>query len=257
MSNFRRRRKGERVLASIQGIFKRYEKKYLLNPEQMGIVVDKILEYMELDEYGLSTICSIYFDTENSDLIRRSIEKPAYKEKLRLRCYGKQASGSDTVFVELKKKYNGIVYKRRIVMSYDEAVGYLTKGHKAPVESQISREIDYMLKFYNPKPAVMVCYDRLAYYGIEDSEFRVTFDLNVRCRSDELDLAKGDRGERIVPEGYAIMEIKTKGAIPLWLCDILSSNKIYPTSFSKYGTYYKRLLEARQKADEKRLAAVK
>lgn len=226
-------------MPKIQGVFKRYEKKYLLNPEQVKIVTDGILEHMKLDEYGLSTICSLYFDTEHHDLIRRSIEKPVYKEKLRLRCYGKKASGDDICFVELKKKFKGVVYKRRIVMPYDEAMGYLTRGEKAKNESQISREIDYFLKFYNPKPATMVCYDRLAYFGIEDPEFRVTFDLNVRCRNDELDLALGDRGERIIPPDYAIMEIKTKGAMPLWLCDLLSSNKIYPTSFSKYGTYYK------------------
>lgn len=226
-------------MAEIQGVFKRYEKKYLLNPQQVKLVTEKILEHMKLDQYGLSTICSLYFDTEQFDLIRRSIEKPVYKEKLRLRCYGKSASGSDTVFVELKKKFKGVVYKRRIVMSYDEATGYLIRGEKAPAESQISREIDWFLSFYKPRPAALVCYDRLAYYGIEDNEFRVTFDFNVRCRRDRLDLALGDEGERIIPEGYAIMEIKTKGAMPLWLCSLLSENKIYPASFSKYGTYYK------------------
>lgn len=226
-------------MAEIQGVFKRYEKKYLLNPEQVKLVTDTILEYMKLDEYGLSTICSLYFDTNQYDLIRRSIEKPVYKEKLRLRMYGKSASGDTPAFVELKKKFDGVVYKRRIVMSYDEAMGYLVRGEKIPCESQISREIDWFLSFYKPRPTAVVCYDRLAYYGIEDGEFRVTFDFDIRCRGDRLDLSLGDDGERIIPPQHAVMEIKTKGAMPLWLCDLLSKNKIYPTSFSKYGTFYK------------------
>ena len=218
--------------------FKRYEKKYLLSAEQYQALWQRLESYIEPDDYFSSTVCSIYYDDDDYTLIRHSIDKPVYKEKLRLRSYNVPKADGEA-FVELKKKFKCVFYKRRIVMPYDEAMGYLTRGEKAKNESQISREIDYFLKFYNPKPATMVCYDRLAYFGIEDPEFRVTFDLNVRCRNDELDLALGDRGERIIPPDYAIMEIKTKGAMPLWLCDLLSSNKIYPTSFSKYGTYYK------------------
>ena len=219
-------------------VFKRSEIKYIITKSQYLLICGLIKDRMHPDEYGKSVICNLYLDTPDFLLIRRSIEKPVYKEKLRVRSYG-VATNDTPVYLELKKKFKGVVYKRRIVMSYDEATGYLIRGEKAPAESQISREIDWFLSFYKPRPAAVVCYDRLAYYGIEDNEFRVTFDLNVRCRRDRLDLALGDEGERIIPEDYAIMEIKTKGAMPLWLCSLLSENKIYPTSFSKYGTYYK------------------
>lgn len=220
-------------------VFKRYEKKYMLDAEKFDIVKNAVLEHMQPDEYGYSTICSIYFDTDNFDLARRSIEKPVYKEKLRLRCYGRSASGDDKVFIELKKKYDGVVYKRRVSMKCSEAEEYLLGGRDNGKSSQIGHEIDWFVNFYNPKPAAVVCYDRLAYFGVEDSSFRVTFDMNVRCRSDRLTLGEGDDGVRIIPEGSAVMEVKTAGAMPLWLCRLLSANKIYPTSFSKYGTYYK------------------
>lgn len=226
-------------MASPQGVFERMEKKYMLSPEQFDIVQKALSEHMQLDQYGLSTICSIYFDTENRDLIRRSIEKPIYKEKLRLRCYGRSVGDDDKVFIEIKKKFGGIVFKRRISVKYIQAREYLFEGGPCPQDSQIAREIDWFVSFYKPRPATLVCYDRLAYYGLEDSELRVTFDLNVRCRADRLTLHEGDDGDRIIPEGYAIMEIKTTGAMPLWLCRLLSENRIYPTSFSKYGTYYK------------------
>lgn len=222
-----------------QGVFERYEKKYMLGPELFQTVQKALEGYMQLDEYGLSTICSVYFDNDNFDLIRRSIDKPVYKEKLRLRCYGKTVGDDDKVFIEIKRKYNGVVFKRRISARYKPAREYLFEGGPCPQDSQIAREIDWFIDFYKPRPATLVCYDRLAYYGLEDHDFRVTFDLNVRCRSDRLTLHEGDDGTRIIPEGYAIMEIKTTGAIPLWLCRVLSENKIYPTSFSKYGTYYK------------------
>lgn len=226
-------------MAKSQGVFKRCEKKYMLDPKQFETVRQTLEEYMKLDQYGLSTICSVYFDTDNFDLIRRSIDKPVYKEKLRLRCYGKSVRDNDNVFIELKKKFDGVVYKRRISVPYWQARGYLYKGRSCPLDTQIAKEIDWFVGFYKPKPATVVCYDRLAYYGIEDSEFRVTFDLNIRCRNDRLSLHEGDDGDRIIPEGYAVMEIKSALAVPLWLCRLLSENKIYPTSFSKYGTYYK------------------
>lgn len=229
---------GTQKTQKTQKVFKRYEKKYMLDKERFSLMQKALDGHMQLDEYGYSTISSVYFDTENYDLIRRSIDKPVYKEKLRLRFYGKAAGDGDRVFVELKKKYDGVVYKRRVSLAYEDAERFLLKGERCAKDSQISREIAWFIEFYKPKPAAVVCYDRLAYFGLEDHEFRVTFDMNVRCRDDRLTLREGDDGMRIIPEGYAIMEVKTTGAMPLWLCSLLSENRIYPTSFSKYGTFY-------------------
>ena len=100
---------------SYTNVFKRYELKYLLTPAQRDAVLLGIAPYMQLDRYGHTTIRNIYFDTGDYRLIRRSIEKPAYKEKLRVRSY-RLVGSDDTVFVELKKKYDGVVYKRRIAL---------------------------------------------------------------------------------------------------------------------------------------------
>lgn len=221
-----------------QAVFQRCEKKYMLDQKTFQLVQNALDGHMKLDEYGLSTICSVYFDSDNLDLIRRSVDKPVYKEKLRLRCYGTEVSDDDKVFIEIKRKYNGVVYKRRICLPYKQAREYLFEKKPCPIDSQIAKEIDWFIDFYKLMPAAFVCYDRLAYYGTDDSDLRITFDMNVRCRSDRLSLHEGDDGERIIPQGSAIMEIKTLSAIPIWLCSLLSENKIYPTSFSKYGTYY-------------------
>ncbi len=237
-------------MTKTQGVFKRCEKKYMLTKEQFDTVKKALEGHMLLDSYGLSTICSIYFDTENNDLARRSADKPVYKEKLRLRCYGKSVSDEDDVFIEMKRKYDGVVYKRRISVPYRMAREYLLEGGECPSDSQIGDEIKWFVNMYKPEPAALVCYDRLAYYGIEDSELRVTFDMNVRCRSDRLTLQDGDDGICITPQGSVIMEIKTAFAMPMWLCGFLSENRIYPTSFSKYGTFYKMQAE-KQTADIK------
>lgn len=226
---------------AIQGVFKRYEKKYVLTPEQFEQITPELTEHMKLDEYGLHTICSLYYDTPDKDLIRASIEKPVYKEKLRLRSYGKECTADSIVFIELKKKYKGIVYKRRVTMTLCDAKKYI-QGIRPENETQIMREIDWFLDFYKPVPSTLVAYDRLAYFGNDDENFRVTFDKNIRCRDYDLDLELGDFGEVITDEGYSVMEIKTTGAIPLWLCDLLTKLEIYPASFSKYGTFYTQTL---------------
>ena len=167
-----------------QMIFKRYELKYLLTAAQKKCVLAAMAPYMRLDRYGRDTIRNIYFDTDNYRLIRRSMEKPVYKEKLRLRSY-RQAAPDEEVYVELKKKYNGVVYKRRLVISQEQAIDCITSGKSLPADSQISREIDYFCSYYqNLKPAVFLSYEREAYYALDGSDFRVTFDENVLYRQE-------------------------------------------------------------------------
>ena len=226
-------------------VFKRLEKKYLISAEQYQGLLALLGEHIVPDKYGKSTINNIYFDTPTFQLIRASIEKPTvYKEKLRIRSYGVPTPDS-YVFVELKKKYKGIVYKRRVDMTYDEAIRYLYMHQPPPSPSQVTAEIDSFVSFYKGlRPAVSLFYDRMAYYSKDDPELRLTFDTNIRFRNRELDLSRGDYGTVILDESQFILEIKCIDSMPLWLTHALDRLKIYPSSYSKYGTAYKYMLSS-------------
>ncbi|MGN0478934.1 MAG: polyphosphate polymerase domain-containing protein, partial [Hominenteromicrobium sp.] len=206
---------------------------------------DALQPYVKPDTYGRSTICNIYFDTPDRVLVRTSLEKPVYKEKLRLRTYG--VPGPDSpAFVELKKKYKGIVYKRRITLPYGEAYRWLCGGEAPKKDSQIQREIQWFLQFYGGlEPAAALCYDREALYGRADETLRITFDEAIRWRGENTDLLYGDAGTLLLPDGISLMEIKAAGAMPAWLADMLGSLHVYPTSYSKYGSAYSSTLARR------------
>lgn len=225
-----------------QEIFKRYEKKYQITMEQYQELVKQIIPRMCPDQYGKHLICNIYFDTPDYRMIRSSLEKPVYKEKLRLRSYGVPKEG-DPVFIELKKKFDGVVYKRRAKMTLQEARKYLYYGMGPENKSQILREVDYAMDLYQAKPKVFLSYERIAFYGKEDSELRITFDRSIRARNHGLDLSSGSYGELIFPEDRFLMEVKIPGAMPMWMSQIFSELGIYPTSYSKYGTYYQNYIE--------------
>ncbi|MBQ8796726.1 MAG: polyphosphate polymerase domain-containing protein [Oscillospiraceae bacterium] len=225
-----------------QTVFKRYEIKYLLTQAQKDAVMAAMKSHMAPDKYGRTTIRNIYFDTENYRLIRRSIEKPAYKEKLRLRSYGCPVSGSP-VFVELKKKYQDVVYKRRVALPLDAALTWVCDRTPRDEPTQITREIDYFMDFYERlRPAMFLCYDRQAYYAMDGSDFRITFDTDILCRQNDIRLDGEAPGTPILPPGLTLMEIKSPGSMPLWLAHTLTENKIYKTSFSKYGIAYQTLI---------------
>lgn len=227
---------------AFQTVFKRYEKKYILTAEQKQKILLAMSEYMELDKYGRTEIRNIYFDTESYRLIRRSIDKPTYKEKLRLRSYGR-ASEDSRSFVELKKKYDGVVYKRRLDLPYNDALNWLTGKAPCPLDTQIAREIEYFLKYYGDlRPAAFLSYEREAYYEKNGGSFRVTFDDTILFRTTDMSLTANAYGEPLLDEGKVLMEIKCSGGIPLWLVKVLSEEKIYKTSFSKYGTGYTRFI---------------
>ena len=225
---------------AVQQVFKRYEKKYILTSEQEKKFLKEIEGKMKMDKYGEHTICNIYFDDDNFKLIRESLDKPMYKEKLRLRTYGVPENGDHQAFVEIKKKFDGVVYKRRIPLKLKEAEDYLYEGIRPQKDSQILREIDWFKKAHSPlKPKVVLTYVRRAFYGIENPDFRMTIDRDITCRYDSLHLTDGVFGDKILEEGTSLLEIKIPGIMPLWMSAILSSLKIFPASFSKYGTYYK------------------
>lgn len=218
--------------------FKRYEKKYLLTAEQYAALWQRLEPWLEPDEYPSSTVCSVYYDSDDYRLIRHSVEGPVYKEKLRLRSYNIPVDG-DQVFIELKKKYKGIVYKRRVAMDAERAVQWLS-GERPPEEdSQMIREIDFFLRSYRPVPKAHIACDRTAWRAKEDAELRITFDKDIRWRQTELDLRAGSRGEPLLPDGQVLMEIKIPEAAPLWLAHMLSELSLFPVSFSKYGVCYK------------------
>ena len=223
-------------------VMKRYELKYILSPEQTEFFKERIKGHMEIDKFGLTSIASLYYDTPNYRLIRTSIEKPPFKEKIRLRSYG-LATESSPVFLELKRKAYGIVYKRRVqstiplVKKFFDGEGDICAG------GQINREITTFRDYYEClAPACLIIYDRIAYFQ-PDGDLRLTIDHNPRYRYDHLDLTYSMDGTLLLPEGYTILEVKVQQAIPLWLTDILSEGKIYKNSFSKYGAAYKQQLQ--------------
>jgi len=220
-------------------IFRRVEKKYRLTPAQKDALLGLIRPHLAPDPHGRNTICSLYLDTPDHLIIRNSLIARTYKEKLRLRSYGTPTM-ADHVFLEIKKKFKGVVYKRREVMTLQAAMAYIETGVK-PCDTQIMRELDYAMHFYQqPKPAMLIAYEREAWFDAENPNLRITFDTNVRARETDCRLESGSHGEYLLPEDTIMMEIKTDGAMPVWLAQALSACAILPTRFSKYGTAYLR-----------------
>ncbi len=225
---------------SDQMVFKRYELKYIISKSQRDLIREKMTEYMIADEHGKSTILSLYMDTPEFLLARRSIDHPFYKEKLRLRSYG-VAREDTTVFLELKKKYDGITYKRRTGMKEAELELYLKTGI-VPEDSQIMRELDFAKKRYRGiRPAVLLSYEREAFYAKDDHGFRMTFDENILWRDTDVSLCCGVYGMPLLKEDQVLLEVKAADAIPYWLVELFSACKIYKTSFSKYGAAYRNI----------------
>lgn len=217
-------------------IFQRVEKKYMLTREQYEYLINAISPYMAPDQYGETEIRNIYFDNADNELIETSLLKPTYKEKLRLRSYGVPKMDS-TVFFEIKKKYRGIVYKRRISMKLKGAYAYIDGG-KLPesIEGNIPTEIDYMMNRYSLTPKAFISYKRVAWTCESDPDLRITFDRDITSRYDDTRLESTADGHKILPKDTVLMEIKIPGAMPLWLAHILSEKNIFPHSFSKFGT---------------------
>lgn len=217
-------------------IFQRVEKKYMLTKEQYDYLINAISPYMEIDRYGETEIRNIYFDNSDDELIETSLLKPAYKEKLRLRSYGVPDSDS-TVFFEIKKKYRGIVYKRRISMTLQQAYDYIEGGElPADIAGNIPAEIDFMMRRYRLAPKAFISYRRVAWAGKDDPDLRITFDRDITSRYDDIRLESTAEGHKVLPEQTYLMEIKIPGAMPLWLAHVLSEKNIFPHSFSKFGT---------------------
>lgn len=226
-------------------VFKRYELKYMITKAQKEEILKAMSPYMEIDEFGRTTIRNIYFDTDDYILARHSIAKPAFKEKLRIRSYSK-ADEDSTVFVELKRKFDGVVYKRRVALTEHEARDWV-HGLKTPdihsKEPQKTSEIDYFFEIYRDlRPALFLSYEREAFKMKGEGDFRVTFDENILARDYNISLESDAYGTSLLDEDMVLMELKCSGGLPLWMTDVLSELKVYKRSFSKYGTAYQTMI---------------
>lgn len=243
---------------SVQSTFARKEKKYLLSPTQFDSLMGEIGDRLEEEPFGRSKVSSLYYDTPSFELIGRSLEKPLYKEKLRIRAYGEYDPAA-AVFVELKKKFKGIVYKRRVQMS--ERAAYLFMGGRpygqvcrayplgegertscvsAQAEEQIAREVEACIHRHpGLVPSMMVVVDRLPLHTVDGSDVRITFDIDARYRCEGLAFSQRLAGDPIFPGGEVVMEVKCQAAYPLWLVRALDRVEAYCRPCSKYGTAYR------------------
>jgi SPX domain protein involved in polyphosphate accumulation len=230
-------------------VFNRHEKKFLIDTETYQSMKDKLLNYMEFDAHNRNrefyTISNIYYDTSDNHLIRNSLSKPKYKEKLRLRAYG-IPEGNGKVYLEIKKKVCGLVNKRRTALRLNEAYEFVNSGMKPEIKEYMNRqvinEIEYFLKIYALEPKLYLAYDRIGLFSKENSDLRITFDTNIRSRRNDLILENGDHGEPLLENDQWLMEVKAEKSVPLWLSQMLSDYKIYSTSFSKYGKVHQNTL---------------
>ncbi|MEC0371061.1 polyphosphate polymerase domain-containing protein [Paenibacillus chibensis] len=228
-------------------VFNRYENKYLMDTKAFYNIYNDLMAYMEPDEHSKDdkfyTISNLYYDTEHHSLIRTSLAKPKYREKLRIRSYG--VPGSDAkVYLELKKKVFGLVNKRRTSLRLDEAYEFVRTGeapaYRKGMNQQVIREIEYFLSRYELQPMVYLAYDRIALFCKGNRDLRITFDTNIRSRRYDLTLEAGDHGEQLMERGQWLMEVKAEKTVPVWLSKMLSEHQMYRTSFSKYGNEYKK-----------------
>lgn len=219
-------------------VMKRYEMKYILSPEQTAYIKEKLRGHMQLDKYGLTSIASLYYDTPDYRLIRTSIEKPPFKEKIRLRSYG-LATETSPVFLELKRKTERIVYKRRVSTTIPAVNAFFSGDGEICADGQIAREIAYFRDYYGTLvPACLIIYDRNAYFE-PGGDLRLTIDHNPRYRVENLNLTTSMEGVSLLKDGHTVLEIKVQEAMPMWLSRILADGQIYKGSFSKYGEAYK------------------
>ena len=242
-------------------VFKRYEKKYLMDEEVMKRLLPEIGAHMEADKFcqdgNTYSICNLYFDTAGYDVIRESLSKPFYKEKLRLRSYGLPRSPNDIVFLEMKKKVNRMVTKRRASLTLREAEGFLTKReypkNASYMTRQVLNEIDYYLSHKEVKPVMRLSYDRMAFFDREDPQFRLTFDQNIRYLRGDIGFQNVEEGNLLMKKDFRLMEVKVSEAFPLWFANLLSRENVHISSFSKYGVAYKTYLKEEVLGDSREI----
>ena len=234
------------------GVFHRFEKKFILTHEQYAEIAQTLCARMKIDDNNKSGdmyhVRSLYYDTPHNSLISEALSTPRYKEKVRLRAYGKPQR-DDIVFVEIKKKVNGVGSKRRIELPLNDAYMFLDCG-RLPCsyeddKAQVMREIYAILSRngMNLRPSALISYSRLALDGLEDKGLRITFDSDLRGQTHDLLLESEDRGTPIIDSEHVVMEVKAPAALPLWLTRQLSHRQTFARKFSKYRAIYQKTLK--------------
>lgn len=220
-----------------QSIFERVEAKYVITRKQYELLMNELTDRLTPDRFPHSDISSIYFDTDDFRLIRTSLDKGCYREKLRLRSYCLKDDSSE-VFIEMKKKYHGVTYKRRQAVTYRQAMNYILFG-KMPFDSQILKEVDYLMnKYPDLKPKVLIRYQRDSFSGIDDPSLRITFDYQIEYSTDNLTLFNRNPEKKLTDNDTIIMEVKSLNAMPLWMTSVLDKMNIFSGNFSKYTRIY-------------------
>ena len=222
-------------------IIDRMEQKYFVSFDKYKKLMDIIEDKLVKDKYFSERIYNIYFDNDEYEFMTKSLDKPLYKEKVRLRSY-ETADKNSNVFLEIKKKFQGHGNKRRVVINYNDAIDYINNKIIPDTNKQIMNELDYTFKKNNLKPKISLTYDRLSYAFKEDDSYRITFDTNIRYSNKKIDLVDLDDDYCLFNDGY-IMEVKTLKGYPMWFIKALNELKLFPTSYSKVGEAYKELKE--------------
>jgi hypothetical protein len=239
-------------------VFRRYEKKFLLTEDQYTRLVPIVREHMDLDPFCVDGkpyhVQTIYFDTLDNAIVRHSLDKPKFKEKLRLRHYGEVYQDGDPLYLEMKRKFVGVGTKRRVKLTFEEAQQVMHKQTLPPKEDYFSRqilgEIAYHINKFDVKPIVFISYSRFAYVARDDSHFRLTIDHDLVTRRNNLDFVSNNEGLKLIKPGFHLMEVKVGKAMPLWFARALSAYNIYSTSFSKYGKEFEHRLQKELAIDE-------
>ena len=224
-------------------IFSRREQKYLITQWQYLQLVENILPYMRPDKYGVEgrySVTSLYFDNDDQDIYFETKNKLKYRQKLRLRVYD-DTDRNGTAFFEVKQKHNKVVNKRRLVMPLSEAYRYLNNDAEElssyeTSNGQVLKEIDHFKRFYDLQPEMIVSYNRHAFHGVTDPELRITFDLDLKCRNEDLALENGSYGHNFIDENLVVLEVKVNDSVPLWLTRHLQDLDCEQRSASKFCT---------------------
>ena len=258
--------KAKAVLTASDRTIARVEEKYLITKQDKTALMKAVSKRLNHDEYYKEEILSLYLDTDNFDLAIKTIDRPNFREKVRVRSYNVPTKSKE-VFFEVKTKLkigkDKIGNKRRLVIPLKDFYAYIDKGQdlvkiaeKASngdaQQMQVARELDYLIRYFKLKPKLIIVSDRTAFRGKDDHGFRLTFDENLRFRLNKLKLEKGGEGEKYFPntsdpKHSIIMEVKTMHAMPPWFVDELSRLHIYPVRFSKYGKIYQLINERNKK----------
>lgn len=247
-------------MTAYSDVFERKEMKYRITAAQLAELLPVLQEHLVPADFADATVRSLYYDTPGDDLIARSIEGPLYKEKLRLRVYGDGYDPAMPAFVEIKKKFKGIVYKRRVMLSlaaaeafldgmpYEEALAAYPLADKklaaqvrenAAKNKQIANEIAFFMQRYAPlQPSILTACSRCSLVDPDGGDLRITIDTQLCAKHRPTNIGDVDGAGALIGEGDAIMEIKSTFALPLWLTSALSSVGAYKQSFSKCGAAY-------------------